>query len=118
MIEEPPVSFLDYLAKTVAFRSKKAISSGALLSHSDATQLLGYAAGVITTISFIPQLIRLVKTKSGKDISFAMMLLFSTGVLAWLIYGVLTLSLPIIIANSLTLLISLGIMGLKLYYEK
>ena len=87
------------------------------LNHSDAAQFLGYAAGVITTISFFPQLLRLVKTKSGKDISLLMMLLFSTGVCAWFVYGVLTSSLPVMIANAVTLLIAIGIIGLKLYYE-
>jgi len=80
--------------------------------------LLGLLAGALTTIAFVPQLLKLYATKSGKDVSARMFLIFSTGVTLWLIYGILIRSAPIIIANSLTLLMSLVILVLKLRYAR
>ena len=80
--------------------------------------LLGLLAGALTTIAFVPQLLKLYATKSGKDVSARMFLIFSTGVILWLVYGVLIRSAPIIIANSLTLLMSLVILALKLRYSR
>ena len=80
--------------------------------------LLGLLAGALTTIAFVPQLLKLYATKSGKDVSARMFLIFSTGVILWLIYGILIRSAPTIIANSLTLLMSLIILALKLYYGR
>jgi MtN3 and saliva related transmembrane protein len=80
--------------------------------------LIGLLAGALTTIAFVPQLLKLYVTKSGKDVSARMFLIFSTGVILWLIYGILIRSAPIIIANSLTLLMSLVILVLKLRYGR
>jgi len=80
--------------------------------------LIGLLAGALTTIAFVPQLLKLYATKSGKDVSARMFLLFSTGVMLWLVYGILIRSAPIIIANSLTLLMSLIILSLKLRYGR
>ncbi|HEY4884708.1 MAG TPA: SemiSWEET transporter [Myxococcales bacterium] len=80
--------------------------------------LLGLLAGALTTIAFVPQLLKLYATKSGKDVSARMFLIFSTGVILWLLYGILIRSAPIIIANSLTLLMSLIILALKLRYSR
>jgi MtN3 and saliva related transmembrane protein len=80
--------------------------------------LLGLLAGALTTIAFVPQLLKLYATKSGKDVSARMFLIFSTGVILWLLYGILIRSAPIIIANSLTLLMSLIILALKLRYGR
>ncbi len=80
--------------------------------------LLGLLAGALTTIAFVPQLLKLYATKSGKDVSARMFLIFSTGVTLWLVYGILIRSAPIIIANSLTLLMSLIILARKLRYSR
>jgi len=80
--------------------------------------LIGLLAGALTTIAFVPQLLKLYATKSGKDVSARMFLIFSTGVILWLVYGVLIRSAPIVIANSLTLLMSLVILALKLHYGR
>ncbi|HMV37407.1 MAG TPA: SemiSWEET family transporter, partial [Turneriella sp.] len=53
------------------------------------TEVLGFIAGMITTISFVPQVVRIYRIKSGRDISLWMMLLFALGVTLWLIYGLL-----------------------------
>ena len=79
---------------------------------------IGYAAATMTTISFLPQLIRVVKLKSARDISLGMFLIFSTGTLGWLIYGVLSHSKPVWIANAVTLVLSISILALKLKYDE
>lgn len=84
----------------------------------DAPTLLGLIAGSLTTLAFVPQVLKTWRTKSGNDISLGMFLLFSTGVLLWLIYGILIDALPVILANGLTLLLSLAILLLKLRYRQ
>ena len=83
----------------------------------DAPTLLGLIAGSLTTLAFVPQVLKTWRTKSGNDISLGMFLLFSTGVLLWLIYGILIDALPVILANGLTLLLSVAILLLKLRYR-
>ena len=74
---------------------------------------IGTLAGTFTTIAFIPQVAKTWKTRSAGDISLWMFLLFSSGVLLWLIYGVLLHAVPIIIANGITLGLSASILVLK-----
>ena len=80
----------------------------------DITNIIGALAGGLTTIAFIPQVARTWKTGSARDISLFTYLLFSCGVLLWLIYGIRLHALPIILANSITLLLSVSILGLKI----
>lgn len=80
--------------------------------------LLGLGAGSLTTLAFVPQVLKTWRTKSGNDISLGMILLFSTGVLLWLIYGILIDALPVILANAVTLLLSLTVLLLKLHYRQ
>jgi MtN3 and saliva related transmembrane protein len=75
---------------------------------------LGYLAGVCTTVAFFPQIWRIWKTRSTKDISLGMYIVFISGILLWLIYGALIGSLPLMIANSLTLILSVFILLMKL----
>jgi MtN3 and saliva related transmembrane protein len=79
--------------------------------------IVGLAAAAITTISLFPQLIKIWKTKSTKDISMEMFLLFCGGVLLWFIYGLLLNDLPIIIANSLGFVQGLIILFFKIKYK-
>ncbi len=78
--------------------------------------LLGYIAGALTTISFVPQVIKAWKTKSTQDISLGMFLIFTLGVLLWLVYGILRFDLPIIAANSVTVTLALLILMMKLRF--
>lgn len=81
----------------------------------DMTNLIGTLAGILTTIAFVPQVIKTWRTRSAQDISLFMFLLFSTGVLLWLIYGFVLGAMPIIIANGVTLALSLSILALKIH---
>jgi len=80
----------------------------------DMTNLIGTLAGILTTIAFIPQVIKTWRSRSARDISLFMFLLFSTGVSLWLVYGLILNAMPIVIANGITLALSLSILVLKL----
>ncbi|HRP02209.1 MAG TPA: SemiSWEET transporter [Candidatus Kapabacteria bacterium] len=79
--------------------------------------MVGYLAAVFTTFSFVPQVIKVMKDKQTRSISLPMYIIFSVGVLLWLIYGLILNSLPIIIANLLTLILAIIILVYKLKYK-
>lgn len=82
----------------------------------DWVEIVGALAGTLTTIAFIPQVIKTWRSRSAEDISLFMFLLFSTGVALWLVYGFAIGSIPVIAANTITLLLALSILALKIRY--
>ena len=82
----------------------------------DGVTTLGLTAGTLTTIAFIPQIVKAWASRSTGDLSWGMVTTFSTGVLLWLIYGIWIDSLPVILANAVTLLLQIGIVTLKIKY--
>ena len=82
------------------------------------TDAIGFLAGALTTIAFVPQALKMYATKSGKDVSARMLLIFSAGVILWLIYGIMIGSLPVILANVVTLILSATIITLKMRYGR
>lgn len=83
----------------------------------DTTLIIGYIAGTLTTISFLPQVIRTWKMRETKDFSLAMLLLFATGILLWTVYGIRTESLPVILANVITFLLIMILLAMKIKYR-
>ena len=79
---------------------------------------VGSVAAFCTTLSFLPQLIRVWQRKSARDISLTMFLLFSFGVACWLVYGLGIGSAPVTAANAVTLALALAILVLKLRYDR
>lgn len=79
--------------------------------------ILGLTAATLTTIAFIPQVIKTWKTKSAEDLSLGMYSIFCTGVLLWLIYGILIEDIPVIAANTVTLILALTILFFKFFYK-
>lgn len=79
--------------------------------------ILGSIAGALTTISFLPQLIQVVRTKSTKDISLSMFIIFSAGVICWCIYGILVKSTPMVVANGIVFVFAAIILGHKIKYK-
>ena len=77
----------------------------------------GYLAGFLTTVSLIPQVIKMWQTKSADDFSLAMLLTWCMGVLCWVIYGILTDAEPIILWNISTLLLAGAILSMKLKFK-
>ena len=78
---------------------------------------IGFFAAFCTTFAFLPQAIKVYKTKSTKDISLYMFLIFTIGVLSWLIYGLIINDLPVILANAVTLILSFFILIYKLRFK-
>jgi MtN3 and saliva related transmembrane protein len=83
----------------------------------DTITLTGYIAGTLTTISFVPQVLRTWKLKETKDFSLAMLLLFAAGMLLWTAYGIWINSYPIIAANVITFGLVLFLLGMKIRYR-
>ncbi|MBK7433434.1 MAG: SemiSWEET transporter [Chitinophagaceae bacterium] len=84
----------------------------------DAIELLGMTAGTISSITFLPQVIKTWQTKSAKDISLWMFLLVTLSVILWLVYGIFLKSVPIIYTNSAVLLMSLVMLYFKWKFDK
>ena len=81
-------------------------------------EFFGYFAAILTTLAFIPQLIKTLNTKKAEDVSLTTLIMFLTGVAAWIIYGVQISSKPILIANVITFLLNFLILVFKLIYSK
>ncbi|NCN10765.1 MAG: hypothetical protein GW938_13065 [Leptospira sp.] len=75
---------------------------------------VGYFAAFLTTVSFLPQVLLVVLTKKTRDVSRNMYIVLTLGVFLWLVYGFMKSDLPIILANTITLLFTLTILILKL----
>ena len=82
------------------------------MSH---TEILGYCAAFLTTSSFLPQALLILKTRDTQSLSLTMYSLFTLGVLLWLIYGFQKMDYALICANTITLLLSMIILGFKIY---
>lgn len=75
---------------------------------------VGFMAGTLTTASFLPQVIKTLRSKATRDISLIMWVMLSTGVAVWIVYGYMTESLPLMVTNGITLVLSGTILALKL----
>lgn len=78
---------------------------------------IGLLAGILTTIAFVPQVIKTWRTRSARDISLGMFAAFTAGVLLWIVYGVLLRAAPIIIANAVTLVLAGAILVMKIRFR-
>jgi MtN3 and saliva related transmembrane protein len=83
----------------------------------DLITLLGICAGTLTTVSFVPQVLKTWQMKSAKDVSLVMFIVFSLGITLWIVYGFKTNSLPVIVANSVTLVLAILIIIMKLKFK-
>ncbi len=81
-------------------------------------EVLGYIAAFLTTAAFFPQTIKTIRTRDTKSISLAMYVMFTSGIALWLMYGLLVESMPLIFANSVTFVLALTILILKLREPK
>jgi MtN3 and saliva related transmembrane protein len=79
-------------------------------------EIIGFAAACFTTVAFLPQVIKAHNSRHTKDLSLVMFVLFSIGLILWIIYGINLNSVPVIVANSVTLLLSLYLIYLKVKY--
>jgi len=80
----------------------------------DWTTLIGLIAAICTTSSFLPQVIKILRSKRTKDVSLLMYAILTTGLLLWLIYGFILKDFPLILANTISLTLSLCVLLLKI----
>jgi len=83
----------------------------------DEFEIIGLIAAILTTAAYIPQAYKTWKTKSAGNISLTMYLAMFVGIILWLIYGIHLKSLAMILANSITAILTLIIIGFKLKYK-
>ena len=81
-------------------------------------ETLGLIAGTLTTASFVPQVWKIWTTRSARDLSWAMVAVFTLGTFLWLLYGIKVGSTSIMVANAITFLLSLAICVMKLRFDK
>lgn len=79
--------------------------------------IIGLLAGVLTTFSFLPQVVKTWKTKSTHDVSVVMFLLLCAGIVLWTIYGFLIGSIPVILANCVSFVFTFIILVFKIRYK-
>jgi MtN3 and saliva related transmembrane protein len=84
----------------------------------DFTNVVGLLAGTCVTLSVIPQILKVWKTKKVKEISLLTFSILTFGIAVWVVYGFLKDDLPIIITNSISLLLNLTMVYFIIYYEK
>lgn len=82
------------------------------------TEVLGFVAAMCTTVAFIPQVLLVWRQRAAPGVSTGMYVIFVTGIALWLWYGLLLASWPLIIANSLTLVLAGSVLGMKLKFER
>lgn len=75
---------------------------------------IGLMAGALTTVAFVPQVVKTWRSGRAHDLSLSMLLIFNAGVALWFIYGLVMHATPIVLANAVTLALSLTMLGLKL----
>jgi MtN3 and saliva related transmembrane protein len=78
--------------------------------------LIGWLATTLTTVAFVPQVWRAWKTRSARDLSLSMYLIFTAGVVLWLTYGLMIQSWPIIVGNIVTLVLASSVLVMKLKF--
>ena len=88
------------------------------MSHLNYIDLFGFSAALLTTIAFLPQLYKTWKTRSADDVSLIMLILFISGLICWIIYGLKIHSIPILIANLVTFIFNFLILILKITYSE
>jgi len=79
---------------------------------------IGYAAGTLTTLAFLPQVLHTWKTKRAEDLHIGTLVSFTVGITLWLIYGIVRHDVPILLANAVTLALQLAILFLKMKYAR
>ena len=78
--------------------------------------LIGALAGVLTTLAFVPQVWRIWKTRSARDLSLPMYVIFTSGVALWFLYGLSLGALPIVVSNGITLLLAGTVLAMKVKF--
>ena len=84
--------------------------------HADLATWVGYAAGMLTTLAFVPQVRQIWKSRTARDVSLHTFSAFTVGVGMWLVFGVLKQEWPIVVWNGITFVLAGMILGMKLRF--
>ena len=82
----------------------------------DPTVLVGFLAGFLTTVAFVPQVTKIWRERSAKDLSLKTFIAFTIGIGLWLLYGILEGRLPLIVWNGISLCLSAAILAMKVKF--
>ena len=82
------------------------------------TTIVGFIAGLVTTAANLPQVWKTYRNKSGEGLSFRMLLVLAIGLGLWIVYGIMSKSLPLIVTNTIVLLLILLLIGMKLKFDR
>jgi MtN3 and saliva related transmembrane protein len=80
-------------------------------------EIIGGIAGFLCTVSFLPQVIKIIRSKNAKDISLSTFIIFASGVFIWVIYGLLINDLPVIMTNVVIFILAMLIVFMKIKYK-
>ena len=78
-------------------------------------QAIGFLAGLLTTLSFVPQVVKAYRTRSTNDLSLVMLVTFSIGLALWVAYGIITRQTPVVVTNVVTFVLVLVLLWVKLF---
>ena len=84
----------------------------------DTTQLIGLAAGILTSCSLLPQLIKTIREKKAEDVSIVMLIVLMSGVALWVVYGIKRNDMPIMVTNSFSLLLNITMLFFRFKYNR
>jgi len=82
----------------------------------DYITIIGLTAGALTTTAFFPQVLQIHRTKQTKDLSLPMFIILTIGIFLWLIYGILSKILPVVMSNTIAFVFSSYIVIMKVKY--
>ena len=82
------------------------------------TTIVGFIAGLVTTAANLPQVWKTYRNKSGEGLSFRMLLTLAIGLALWIVYGIMSKSLPLIVTNAIVLPLILLLIGMKLKFDR
>ena len=83
----------------------------------DIADTLGFAAGFLTTLAFVPQVLKIWRSKSAGDVSLPAFATFTVGIGIWIVYGIVKHDMPIVLWNVVTLALSAAILAMKVKYR-
>ena len=88
-----------------------------IMNSIDSKEYIGLAAAFLTTVAFVPQIIKIYRSKEAKDVSFITFTMFGLGVLLWDVYGWSIHSMSVVIANTITFILSIVIVIMKIIFS-
>jgi MtN3 and saliva related transmembrane protein len=84
----------------------------------DLIQVIGIVAGILTSVSLVPQLIKIIRKKKANDVALFMPIILLCGQILWIVYGVMKKDIPIIATNVFSVLVNITVLILRIIYGK